>query len=113
MMKKAVALLVLSLSLSANAAIIQMSVDITGGYSGTGIVPGSNVGSGTGTYNTATGDLIKTIEHVSGSADEIWDQVTESTQFVASGVYILQVSNARDINNKDLPDVTEKFVIIR
>jgi hypothetical protein len=62
---------------------------------------------------TATGDLIKTIEHVSGSADEIWDQVTESTQFVASGVYILQVSNARDINNNDLPDVTEKFVIIR
>jgi hypothetical protein len=62
---------------------------------------------------TATGDLIKTIEHTSGSADEIWDQVTESTQYVASGVYILQISNARDLENKELPDSNEKFVIIR
>jgi hypothetical protein len=62
---------------------------------------------------TATGDLIKTIEHTSGSADEIWDQVTESTQYIASGVYILQVTNARDLNDKSLPETNEKFVIIR
>ncbi|MDZ7262117.1 MAG: hypothetical protein ONB05_08440, partial [candidate division KSB1 bacterium] len=34
---------------------------------------------------TVTGDLIKTIEHQSGSADESWDQVTESNQLIASG----------------------------
>jgi hypothetical protein len=62
---------------------------------------------------TATGDLIKTIEHASGSADEIWDQVTESTQYVASGVYILQIANAEDINRNGLPDSNVKFVIIR
>ena len=62
---------------------------------------------------TATGDLVKTIEHESGSADEVWDQVTESTQYIASGVYILQISNARDLNDTGLPDSIEKFVIIR
>jgi hypothetical protein len=62
---------------------------------------------------TSTGDLIKTIEHSSGSADEIWDQVTESTQYVASGVYILQIADAQDLNRNSLPDTNVKFVIIR
>ncbi|MDZ7333405.1 MAG: hypothetical protein ONB31_15630, partial [candidate division KSB1 bacterium] len=47
---------------------------------------------------TVTGDLIKTIQHTSGSADESWDQVTESNQLIASGVYILQIDNAKDID---------------
>ena len=62
---------------------------------------------------TVTGDLIKTIEHASGSADESWDQVTNSNQLIASGVYVLQVDNARDINDNPVPGSTEKFIIIR
>ncbi|GAB4362877.1 MAG: hypothetical protein Kow0042_00260 [Calditrichia bacterium] len=62
---------------------------------------------------TATGDLIKTIEHKTGSADESWDQVTEFNQLVASGVYILQIDNARDINGNKVDGTIEKFVIIR
>jgi len=62
---------------------------------------------------TVTGDLIKTIEHASGSADESWDQVTNSNQLIASGVYILQVDNARDIKKQPVPGSIEKFIIIR
>ncbi|UCH09300.1 MAG: fibronectin type III domain-containing protein [Fidelibacterota bacterium] len=62
---------------------------------------------------TATGDLIKTIEHSSGSADESWDQVTKANQLVASGVYILQVDDAEDLDGNSLPGAIEKFVIIR
>jgi len=62
---------------------------------------------------TASGDLIETIEHTSGSADESWDQVTESNQLIVSGVYILQVDDARDIDNNPVPGTIEKFVVIR
>ncbi len=62
---------------------------------------------------TSTGDLIKTIEHSSGSGDESWDQVTESNQLIASGVYIVLVDNAKDINGKSVAEAIEKFVIIR
>ena len=62
---------------------------------------------------TVTGDLIKTIHHESGSADESWDQVTETNQIVASGVYILQVDKAQDINKKPVKGAIEKFVIVR
>ena len=62
---------------------------------------------------TATGDLIKTIDHQTGSADASWDQVSEFNQLVASGVYILQVSDARDLDGKSLSGAIEKFVIIR
>lgn len=62
---------------------------------------------------TATGDLIKTIQHTSGSADESWDQVTESNQLIASGVYILQIDNAKDIDQKPVAGSIEKFVIVR
>ncbi len=62
---------------------------------------------------TVTGDLIKTIDHQTGSADERWNQVTASNQLIASGVYILQVDNARDIDKKPVPGSIEKFVIVR
>lgn len=62
---------------------------------------------------TVTGDLIKTIEHVSGSGDDEWDLVTDSNQFVASGIYVLQVTNARNISEQPIAGATEKFVIIR
>jgi hypothetical protein len=62
---------------------------------------------------TAAGDLIKTIDHATGSADESWDQITAYNQQVASGIYILQVDNALDIDKKPIPGSLEKFVIIR
>lgn len=63
---------------------------------------------------TATGDLIKTIEHSSGSGDEIWANMrTTSNQYPASGVYVLVVDNAKDINNNTLPKKIVKFVIVR
>lgn len=62
---------------------------------------------------TAMGDLVKTINHANGSADESWDQVTDFNQLVASGVYILHVTNARDADQNPLPDAINKFVIVR
>lgn len=62
---------------------------------------------------TVTGDLIKKIEHSSGSADAEWNLITDSNQFVASGVYILQVSNAEDLVGGSVSDTIEKFVVIR
>ena len=62
---------------------------------------------------TVAGDLIKTIEHVTGSADERWDLVTESNQLIASGVYILQVDNAKNIDKKSIPGSIEKFTVVR
>jgi hypothetical protein len=62
---------------------------------------------------TVTGDLIKKIEHSSGSADDEWDLITETNQFVASGVYILKVSNAKDLAGNSISETIEKFVVIR
>lgn len=62
---------------------------------------------------TVTGDLIETIEHSSGSADESWYELTNFNQLVASGVYILQVDNARNVNGESISGTIEKFVIIR
>ena len=62
---------------------------------------------------TVTGDLIKTIQHTSGSADESWDQVTEYNQFIASGVYILQVDEARNLTGGKMDSAIHKFVVIR
>jgi hypothetical protein len=59
------------------------------------------------------GDLIKVIEHTSGSGDESWNQITESNQYVAPGVYILSIENARDLGNNSLGSKTYKFIIIR
>jgi hypothetical protein len=68
---------------------------------------------------TETGDLVKTMEHISGSAQEVWFQVNENAQLVKSGLYILAVVNAKDADpitglaTDDLPDQFVKFVIIR
>ena len=62
---------------------------------------------------TVTGDLIKTIHHSTGSADDEWDLITESNQFVASGIYLLRVSEAKNLGGENLPDTVEKFVIVR
>lgn len=63
-------------------------------------------------YNEV-GDLVKEIEHVSGSGDETWNQLTSANQYVVSGVYILSVQNAKDINGKSIGGKNYKFVIVR
>jgi len=63
---------------------------------------------------TATGDIIKTISHINGSGDEAWNNLrTDSNQYPASGVYILVVDDAKDLNKESLPKQFVKFVIVR
>ncbi|MBD3378490.1 hypothetical protein GF406_25910 [candidate division KSB1 bacterium] len=41
---------------------------------------------------TQSGDLVKTLEHVDGSGDEPWDDLTtESRQIIVSGIYIAHI----------------------
>jgi len=63
-------------------------------------------------YNT-TGDLIKRFRHTTGSSDESWDQLSTSNQRIASGVYVLHLTDCKRLDDTKLPDVVEKFVIIR
>jgi hypothetical protein len=69
------------------------------------------------------GDLIHTINHDSGTSTAFWDQITSSNQFIASGVYILLVTDAQRLVADDEGNLTiresfsgqsiTKFVIIR
>jgi hypothetical protein len=61
---------------------------------------------------TETGDLVRTIEHY-GTADEEWGQRTDSNQYVASGIYVLVITNSEDINGAPLDNQFVKFVIVR
>ena len=63
-------------------------------------------------YNS-TGDLIKTLQHSSGSGDENWDQLSDSNQRIVSGVYIAHISDCENLDGTQLNDVITKFVIIR
>lgn len=55
---------------------------------------------------TVSGDLVKTIHHESGLGSEEWNQVTDSNQFIVSGLYIAHIES-------DLGDEIIKFVVIR
>jgi hypothetical protein len=46
---------------------------------------------------TERGDLIDTIVHNDGTADELWDSLTESRQIVVSGVYIAYFEVTKDV----------------
>lgn len=61
---------------------------------------------------TETGDLVKTIDHY-GTADHEWDQRTDDNQYVSSGIYILAVTDAEDINGSKLENQFVKFIIVR
>jgi len=61
---------------------------------------------------TETGDLVKTIEHY-GTADDDWDQRTDTNQYVTAGIYILAVTDCSDINGNNLDNQFVKFVIVR
>ncbi len=55
---------------------------------------------------TISGDLVKTIYHSNGLGSEEWNQVTDSNQFIVSGLYIAHVES--EIGNEII-----KFVVIR
>jgi hypothetical protein len=61
---------------------------------------------------TLSGDLIKTIEHSSGTGDESWNLVTDSNQIIRSGLYIFHVEG-QDNNGNDMGTVTGKFSVVR
>ena len=61
---------------------------------------------------TETGDLITTVDHF-GTDQEIWNQRTGANQYVASGIYILVVTESESIDGKKLPNQYVKFVLIR
>ncbi len=71
---------------------------------------------------TETGQLIKTLINDQGKGDLYWYNITESNQFVVSGVYIAYIEVTEDIPDPDNPDrliykkgdnKTIKFVVIR
>jgi len=63
---------------------------------------------------TSTGDLVKTIDHQSGSGDEAWINLrTDFNQYPSSGVYILVVDDPKDLEKNPLPRQFVKFVIVR
>ena len=61
---------------------------------------------------TETGDHVTTIEHY-GTSDEAWDQRTDGNQYVASGIYILTVTNSEDLDGNPLDNQFVKFVLVR
>ncbi len=56
-------------------------------------------------YNI-TGDLIREVEHSGGSAIDIWNQVTENNQYIASGIYIAVITDAKKEIKDSVGNVT-------
>jgi hypothetical protein len=61
---------------------------------------------------TEAGELVWEREHY-GHSDHEWDQKTDSNQYVTSGLYILAVTDCKDIEGRPLDSQLTKFVIIR
>ncbi len=55
---------------------------------------------------TVSGDLVKTLYHLNGQGSEAWNQITDSNQFITSGIYIAHIESK-------LGDAIIKFVVIR
>lgn len=64
------------------------------------------------TIFTETGDRIAAIDHF-GTDQEVWDQRTDSNQYIVSGIYVLAVTEAVDVAGKTLPDQFVKFIVVR
>jgi hypothetical protein len=70
---------------------------------------------------TEVGDLIQTINHVSGSGDELWDSKTSSNQLVVSGLYIAYFEVTQDTYDDQTGQLLfrkgentfRKFIVIR
>lgn len=61
---------------------------------------------------TETGDLITRMGH-RGTDQEVWNQRNDDNQYVASGLYVLAVTQAKSVGGESLPDQFVKFTIIR
>lgn len=61
---------------------------------------------------TESGELVWSKSHYA-SADDSWDQKTDSNQYVASGLYILAVTECKDMNGNSIDNQFVKFVIVR
>jgi len=61
---------------------------------------------------TETGNLVTSMEHL-GTADHEWFQLSDYNQYVVSGIYILAVTDAEDLNGNKLDNQFVKFVIVR
>jgi len=64
---------------------------------------------------TQSGDLVATLRHIASSGNiEQWNMVTDSKQYVASGLYLYVVDQTKDGAGNDLGLASRgKFVIIR
>jgi len=70
---------------------------------------------------TERGDLIETIEHNDGTADELWHSLTSSRQIIVSGVYIAYFEVPRDLYDPQSGEllyrkgenIIRKFFVIR
>ena len=60
---------------------------------------------------TETGELIRTIEHTTGTGDEYWNLTTDSQQVIVSGLYIAVVDNNEPGHEGERS--IKKFVVIR
>jgi hypothetical protein len=61
---------------------------------------------------TETGDKISSIDHF-GTDQEIWNQRTDTNQYVVSGIYILAVTEAENLAREKLLEQFVKFILIR
>ncbi|OPZ82163.1 MAG: hypothetical protein BWY77_00306 [bacterium ADurb.Bin431] len=61
---------------------------------------------------TETGDRITSFDHF-GTDQVVWDQRTDSNQYIVSGIYLLTVTEARDVKGNALPDQYVKFIVVR
>ena len=61
---------------------------------------------------TETGDLVASIDHY-GTGDHAWYQRTDANQYVASGIYILAVTDSFGLDGNSLDNQFVKFVIVR
>jgi hypothetical protein len=64
------------------------------------------------TVFTETGDKIVSLDHF-GTDQEVWDQRTDTNQYVVSGIYILAVTEAKDVDSNSLDDQFVKFILVR
>ena len=70
---------------------------------------------------TERGDLVNTLEHIDGSGDQEWRQLTSARQKVVSGLYIAHIEVMEDQYDDDTnqlvlkkgDSIIKKFVIIR
>jgi hypothetical protein len=70
---------------------------------------------------TETGDLIQTIDHNTGTGDELWHSLTSSNQLVVSGLYIAYFEVTQDFRSEQTGQLIyrkgdntfRKFIIIR